>query len=65
MGWVTHGLKKKQKTASLFLIGPNSTQNVPRPFVDDWTEEDFLHVAPSDEFYIYVVRKPNHQNDRI
>ncbi len=34
-------------------------------FVADWTEEDFLHVAPSDEFYIYVVRKPNHQNDRI
>lgn len=34
-------------------------------FVADWTEEDFLHVAPSDEFYIYVVRKSNHQNDRI
>ncbi|CAF4138404.1 unnamed protein product, partial [Rotaria sp. Silwood2] len=34
-------------------------------FVADWTEEDFLHIAPSDEFYIYVVRKPNHQNDRI
>ena len=34
-------------------------------FVADWTEEDFLHVAPSDEFYIYVVRKPYHQNDRI
>ena len=24
-----------------------------------------MHVAPSDEFYIYVIRKPNHQNDRI
>ncbi|CAF2909811.1 unnamed protein product [Rotaria sp. Silwood2] len=34
-------------------------------FVADWTEEDFLHIAPSDEFYIYVGRKPNHQNDRI
>lgn len=34
-------------------------------FVADWTEEDFLHIAPSDEFYIYVIRKPNHQNDRI
>jgi hypothetical protein len=34
-------------------------------FVADLTEEDFLHVAPSDEFYIYVVRKPNHQNNRI
>jgi hypothetical protein len=34
-------------------------------FVDNWTEEDFLNIAPSDEFYIYVVRKSNHQNDRI
>ncbi|CAF1483663.1 unnamed protein product [Adineta ricciae] len=34
-------------------------------FVTGWTEEDFLHMAASDEFYIYVIRKPNHQNDRI
>lgn len=34
-------------------------------YVANWTEEDFMHVAPSDEFYIYVIRKPNHQNDRI
>jgi hypothetical protein len=34
-------------------------------YVADWIEEDFLHVAPSDEFFIYAVRKPNHQNDRI
>jgi transposase len=34
-------------------------------FVADWTEEDFLHIAPSDEFYVYVIRKPNHQNDRL
>ncbi|CAF4830585.1 unnamed protein product, partial [Rotaria sp. Silwood2] len=34
-------------------------------FVANWTEEDFMHIAPSDEFYIYVIRKPNHQNDRI
>lgn len=34
-------------------------------FVADWTEEDFLHMVPSDEFCIYVIRKPNHQNDRI
>jgi hypothetical protein len=31
----------------------------------DWTEEDFLHLAPSDEFYVWTVRKPNYQNDRI
>ncbi|CAF1095663.1 unnamed protein product [Adineta ricciae] len=31
----------------------------------DWTGEDFLHLAPSDEFYVWTVRKPNYQNDRI
>jgi len=31
-------------------------------FVADWTEEDFLHIAPSDEFYIYVVRSEDRQN---
>lgn len=30
-----------------------------------WGEEDFLHVACSDEFYIWLFQKPNHQNDRI
>jgi hypothetical protein len=34
-------------------------------FLINWDEDDFLHLAPSDEFYIYLVRKPNHQNDRI
>jgi hypothetical protein len=34
-------------------------------FVAHWTEEDFLHMAPSDEFSIYAIRKRNHQNDRI
>lgn len=28
-------------------------------------EEDFLHYAFSDEFFIYSIRKPNHQNDRV
>ncbi|CAF1443773.1 unnamed protein product [Adineta ricciae] len=32
---------------------------------EDWNEEDFLHPAPSDEFYVWVVRQPNYQNDRI
>ncbi|CAF4602391.1 unnamed protein product, partial [Rotaria sp. Silwood2] len=32
---------------------------------EDWTEEDFLHLAPSDEFYVWLVRRPNYQNDRI
>jgi transposase len=34
-------------------------------FLRDWGEEDFMHLAPSDEFFVYAVRKPNHQNDRI
>lgn len=34
-------------------------------FVANWTEEDFLHITPSDEFYICVIREPNPQNDRI
>ncbi|CAF4581801.1 unnamed protein product [Rotaria sp. Silwood2] len=31
----------------------------------DWTEEDFLNLAPSDEFYVWTVRRPNYQNDRV
>ncbi|CAF0742559.1 unnamed protein product [Didymodactylos carnosus] len=34
-------------------------------WLEDWTEEDFLHLAPSDEFYVWIVRRPNYQNDRI
>jgi hypothetical protein len=34
-------------------------------WLNDWTIESFLHLAPSDEFYVWTVRKPNHQNDRI
>lgn len=31
----------------------------------DYDESDFLHFAFSDEFFIYAIRKPNHQNDRV
>jgi transposase len=31
----------------------------------EWTEADFLHLVPSDKFFIWPIRKPNHQNDRI
>ncbi|CAF3799088.1 unnamed protein product [Rotaria sp. Silwood1] len=34
-------------------------------WLKDWIEEDFLHLAPSDEFYVWVVRRLNYQNDRI
>ncbi|CAF2847665.1 unnamed protein product [Rotaria sp. Silwood2] len=31
----------------------------------DWIKEDFLHLAPFDEFFVWVVRRPNYQHDRI
>ena len=34
-------------------------------FLSEWTDDDFLFLAPSDEFYIYEERRPNFQNDRI
>ena len=34
-------------------------------FLSEWDGEDFLLLAPADEFYIYETRKPNMQNDRI
>ena len=34
-------------------------------FLRDWDENDFMHLAPSDEFFVYAERKANFQNDRI
>ncbi len=34
-------------------------------WLKDWTEEDFLDLAPADEFFVQVVRRPNDRNDRI
>ena len=34
-------------------------------FLRDWTSDDCLFLAPSDEFFIYEARRPNFQNDRI
>jgi len=34
-------------------------------WLKDWTEEDFLHLAPADEFFVWLIRRPNYQNDRI
>ena len=28
-------------------------------YLRDWDEDDFLHLAPSDEFFVYAERKPN------
>jgi len=33
-------------------------------WLKNWTTEDFLHLAPSDKFFIWSIRKPNFQNDR-
>lgn len=34
-------------------------------FLSEWGEEDFLNLCPSDEFFVYTVRRPNFQNDRV
>ena len=34
-------------------------------FLKLWDFTDFLHVACSDEFFIWTCRRPNFQNDRI
>lgn len=34
-------------------------------FLSLWGQDDFLHLACSDEFFIWIQQKPNHQNDRI
>jgi len=34
-------------------------------WLKNWTQEDFLHLAPADEFFVWSIRKPNYQNDRI
>uniref|UniRef100_UPI00358EF936 uncharacterized protein n=1 Tax=Myxine glutinosa TaxID=7769 RepID=UPI00358EF936 len=34
-------------------------------FLSEWTSDDFLFLAPSNEFSIYEDRRPNFQNDRM
>ena len=34
-------------------------------FLRNWGTDDFLHLAPSDEFFIWTVWRPNYQNDRV
>ena len=34
-------------------------------FMREWNKDDFMFLAPSNEFYIYAEQKPNYQNDRI
>lgn len=34
-------------------------------FLRLWDVDDFIHLAPCDEFFIWAIRGPNPQNDRI
>ncbi|CAF4985287.1 unnamed protein product [Rotaria sp. Silwood1] len=34
-------------------------------YLQQWDEYDFMHLAPSDEFFVWAVRRPNYQNDRV
>jgi hypothetical protein len=34
-------------------------------WLSEWDASDFIHLAPSDEFFVWCVQKPNHMNDRI
>ncbi|CAF4494636.1 unnamed protein product, partial [Rotaria sp. Silwood2] len=36
-----------------------------RHWVAKKVHQDFHHLAPSDEYFVWVVRRPNYQNDRI
>ena len=30
-----------------------------------WNENDFMHLALADEFFVWTLRRPNYQNDRV
>ncbi len=34
-------------------------------YLSEWDIEDIMHLAPSDEFFIYESRRSNYQNDWI
>ncbi|CAF1684128.1 unnamed protein product [Adineta ricciae] len=34
-------------------------------WLKNWTQEDFLHLAPADELFVWSIRKANYQNNRI
>lgn len=34
-------------------------------YLRHWNEFGFMHLAPGDEFFIWTIRRPNYQNDRI
>ena len=34
-------------------------------YLRQWDENDFIHLAPADEFFVWTIRRPNYQNDRV
>ena len=70
-GTVYRFLKEEKARAFHIVTKPKMTEKsvINRldfcEFLRDWDENDFLHLAPSDEFFVYAERKSNHQNDRI
>jgi hypothetical protein len=34
-------------------------------YLRQWDENDFIHLAPADEFFVWSIRRPNYQNDRV
>ena len=34
-------------------------------YLHAWEEKDFMHLAYSDEFYVWLFQKTNYQNDRV
>lgn len=34
-------------------------------YLGEWDENDFKNLAPADEFFIWTIRQPNYQNDRV
>ena len=71
IGVVYRFLKEKKARAfhqiSKPKIPPSGAENrlLFCEFLRDWDENDFMFLAPSDEFFIYAERKPNFQNNRI
>jgi hypothetical protein len=60
---------KPFKLVKVPLISPLNIEHR-ADFVDvhvhrDFSEEDCLYLAPSDEFCLYSFRKPNKQNDQV
>ena len=34
-------------------------------YLHQWNEYDFMHLASSEEFFVWTVRRPNYPADRV